>query len=327
MLKKSRFALTAVFLAAIVLIASALLLSRPAETTGDSQQANSGKCDFPESRYTVQGKIREFCEGLSDPLTLLGKPTTNAFTTPDGTTKQYFEHVVVVIQKDDSITTLVNLGELFWEENGQFVQHAPVATPSFAVNACKIVKAIPVCNEFLNFYQRHGNFIGEPVSEAIWENNELVQYFRYARLVLRNGKVTLSDLGLWYFEFYEPNKAARADIPANAAIQRSVTQLQITADIVSTIVTPGEKQTIHVWVQDQAHRPLSQAAISITLTTPDGRTLPYLSDNDGTPVTDSQGFAKISFYAPDDITGVVVHVTAIYLDKQTETQTFFRVWH
>jgi len=340
MLKKSRFALGAVFLTAILLIASALLLSRPAETTGDSQWANSGKCDFlnntlnniPNNKYSVQGEIREFCEGLSDPLTLLGNPATNALTTPDGNTKQYFEHALVVVQKDNHVE-LLPLGELFWKEGGKFFRRTPVTMSSFAINTCKTINDIPVCNEFLDFYQHHKDFIGEPVGEAVWENDELVQYFRYARLVLRHGKVALSELGLWYFAYYEPNKTAFIDAPGNAAIQRKVTRLHIHADAYFPRITEKEEQTIRVQVLDQNNQPLYGATVSITIKTQDGKPIAI---HKNTAETDADGFAKFTFEIPEfksaedekNLVGnAIVYVTADYQGTQAESQTSFFIWH
>lgn len=279
---------------------------------------------FPETGHTVAGAFLQVYESIPDAEFLFGYPITEAIER-HGVTLQYFQRGVLQQRAGDAYPTTLGLGQIFWETLKD-LPRAPVESP-LSLTGCEHANGHAVCYEFLSFYRRYGAVIGPPVSDALWENGVLVQYFTAARLVCQNGRIVPSDLGEWYFQMQEPDKSARQPVPpGDFAPARSVVSVRVQAAVEKVTTFRNQTQTLYVLATDQTGTPLPHAALHITLMNMDG----VIIDN---PInaqvhyTDEQGVAVIRFAAPNTVGRVVVQVTVTAAGHSGATQTSFRVWY
>ena len=326
MMRKAYFILFTTLLATTLLAMSWIFSTKPGSVSRVAKQENSRKCNFSDANHVVEGDILAFCETLPNPELLLGYPITDAFETPNGEVIQYFQRAVV--KKTNTGVFPLNVGEIRWKYPDKTIARTPIAPPNLSINSCETINKHSVCNEFLTFYQRYGAYIGVPITDALWENGELVQYFVGARLVSRNEGVIPSEIGSWYFDRFEPNKSLLASSFQNAAPKRylPLSQIRAKADVEKITTARGEEQVLYILVTDQNGQPVEGVKVTMHLTTTDNTPI-SISGGKYTAFTDNQGAAQIVFRAPYTIGRIIVHVTATYQDKQTTIQTTFRVWY
>ncbi len=280
---------------------------------------------FPETGHTVQGDFLKTYEAVPQAETLLGYPITEMVET-NGIYRQYFQRAVMQQGPNDEQPKFLELGRIFWRELQDKVDRRPADLRGISLNSCEVIEEHFVCRDFLTFYRAYADVIGPPVSDAQWENGVLVQYFRGVRLVYRDGLVTPSDLGVWFFEFFEPNKTLRLPVVGDFAPMREIARIHADAEVAKITTARGEAQTLYVLVTDQIGQPLHHAEITVTLTDIRGNRLAASTDRQKF-YTNAQGGAEITFDAPQIIGRVIVYVTVAYQDKRVVTQTTFRVWY
>ena len=279
---------------------------------------------FPETGHTVGGAFLEVYESVPDAEFLFGYPITETVE-HEGVTLQYFQRGVLQRRAGDVYPTTLGLGLIFWEAFKD-LQRMPVESP-LSLTGCERVNDHAMCYEFLAFYRRYGAVIGPPVSDALWEDGVLVQYFVAARLVYQNGRIVPSDLGEWYFQMQEPDKSARQPVPpGNFAPARSVVSVRVLATVEKVTTSRNRPQTLYVLATDQTGTPLPHAAMHITLMNVDGAAIES-PVNGEVYYTDDQGVAVIGFDTPNVVGRVVVQVVVTAGSHSGMTQTSFRVWY
>jgi hypothetical protein len=181
---------------------------------------------------------------------------------------------------------------------------------------------------FLNFFDKYGGVeqFGNPISEIINLNGQLVQYFEKSRFEWHPERTTgkrdtLTNLGQTYFNLYE-KALPRVEInnipslPANDIISLKVRSFAKLA-----VVPTDGSQTIFVIVTDQKNRPVNGAQVTLTLT-PTGEPSRYLA----MPVTKSNGVTSVAIPIQDLPIGIVeVQVSVNYSSTSKVTVTSFRI--
>ncbi|MDD5370664.1 MAG: hypothetical protein PHQ40_16400 [Anaerolineaceae bacterium] len=304
----------------------ALLLLLTASSPTFAQKTDS--LFFPETGHWVSGDFLVYYQAAADPFLVYGYPLTDAFQDPlSGATVQYFQRARFEQHMDATTGQRIQLsplGTLLYQP-GQ-----PVSMP-IDKNACRYfsVQKHYVCYAFLGFFDSNGGVaqFGNPISEIEQQDHLYIQYFERARLEWRpelpsGQRVALADLGRLYFEqnvgdvsLLEP--AASSDLPA------TLLNLHAHAFVARAVVSPNEKQTLFVIVQDQYLRAVSQANIAVTVHLPQGGEERYRL-----PLTDQDGLAQLQFdvgkQPSNRIVLLDVEVTRSGLTAQVGT--WFRIW-
>lgn len=296
--------------------------------------------EFPDSGYSVSGPFLTFYRSLPDPYVILGHPISDAVTdTVSGREVQYFQRARLELHPEAPAgeqVRLSNLGELLYTPG------APLAEVRNSGPACRSFDTgFNVCYGFLQFYDAFQGslYFGNPISNVELANGRMVQYFENVRLEWRgevvNGRhVGLSDLGRFHYDLVrkgvprDPPTPPGTDItglkptPAPAPAPAS---LQLRAFVRHSLLNPNSQQTLYIVVQDQRLRPVNNAAISVTVTLPDGSAQSYRPLN-----TDADGISIFTFTVGSiDVKEIVkVDVSASLPEAQLEqkTSTWFRAW-
>jgi hypothetical protein len=301
-----------------------------AQSTPDSQY-------FPETGYTVKGEFLDKFQSATDPILVYGYPITNAFVAPDyspsaGLTVQYFQKARFEYHMENAPGDRIvvsPLGSSLYDL--EQVDSKPVASASHP--ACRYFAATQhqTCYAFLKFFDSYGGVdqFGNPISEILTLNGQLVQYFEKARFEWHperpSGKrVALTNLGQIYFNFYEKVlPPAETVVPPNSLVNDTL-ELKVRSFAKNAVVPADGSQTIFVIVTDQKNRPVNSAQVTLTLT-PTGEQPRYLA----MPVTNASGVTSVAVPIKDFPIGIVeVQVSVNYNSNlQQVTVTSFRIWY
>jgi len=292
---------------------------------------------FPETGFTVQGEFLEKYQSAVNPLLLYGYPITDAFVAPDsspaaGLLIQYFQRARFEYHTESSPGDRVVVSSLgIYLYDLEQLDSKTITAASHP--ACRYFAATQhqTCYAFLKFFDTNGGVdqFGNPISEIITLNGQLVQYFEKARFEWHperaSGKrVTLTNLGQIYFNFYE--KALPPFEPGNTGdnLVNDILDLKVRSFAKSAVVPTDGAQTIFVIVTDQKNRPVNSAQVTLTLT-PAGGQPRYLA----MPVTNPKGVTSVAIPIKDLPIGIVeVQVSVNYSSTlQKETVTSFRIWY
>ena len=299
--------------------------------------AAGGSKYFPETGHTIQGVFLDYFLAQPDAPRLMGYPITEAITR-NGVTIQYFQRVVLQKGAHDFAPSPLKLGSLFYHNKPDNLHRSPLPLNKWNTTGCQSFrgedgKQHPVCYEFLKFYEKYKAYIGRVVSDPLEENGIPVQYFEGARLEYNptHGRVTLSNLGEWYFQRYEPDPSLRLPLPpaSNAPHRRAALQIEVRLAAEKILLFPGETQHIFIQVTNHLGEPLPGAQVSLRFLTPAGAPLsPTDPTRPQTLTTNAQGCAQAAITVPINYRGrVVVRVSATFADQTGESETTFRVWH
>jgi hypothetical protein len=222
---------------------------------------------------------------------------------------------------------LSNLGELLYTPG------APLAEVRNSGPACrKFDTGHNVCYAFLQFYDAFQGdlYFGNPISDVEMANGRMVQYFENVRLEWRgevvNGRhVGLSDMGRFHYDLVRGGVHEYKPPPPGDIIGGPAASLQLRAFVRHSLLNPNSQQTLYIVVQDQKLRPVRNAAISVTVTLPDGSVQSYRPPN-----TDADGISIFTFNIGSiEVKEIVqVSVSAVLPEAQLEqkTSTWFRIW-
>ncbi len=295
--------------------------------------------EFPDSGYTVSGPFLTFYRSLPDPYVILGHPISDAETDEvTGLEVQYFQRARLELHHEAPAgqqVRLSNLGELLYTPG------APRAEVRNSGPACrKFDTGHNVCYGFLQFYDAFQGdlYFGNPISEVEMVNGRMVQFFENVRLEWRgeviNGRhVGLSDMGRFHYDLVrrgipreftdEPDSSSPPGKEPKP--QTTPASLQLRAFVRHSLLNPNSQQTLYIVVQDQKLRAVRNAAISVTVTLPDGSVQSYRPPN-----TDTDGISIFTFTVGSiDVKEIVkVDVSASLPEAQLEqkTSTWFRAW-
>ncbi len=289
---------------------------------------------FPETGHTIRGPFRTFYENVPDALLLFGYPITEAFTTQGGLEVQYFQKAR--FERNPAALSvpvqLTPLGRLLYNPDAGHVQ----ADIPASATACRYFPETrqSLCYDFLTYWEAHdgARYLGKPISPLEKEGDRLVQYLEYARLEwhpedLRGAQIVTANLGEIYFQVNGENPILLKGIGGSFIAERRITHLLVNAFVTRASVSRHDNQNLYVIVRDQNKRPISGAAVSVTLLYPDGTSARYIAPQSTNPA----GFTIVpmEINAGDNAIGTVevqVNVT-ITGGVEAQTSTSFRIWY
>lgn len=320
----------------VLFITAALLIGGISATRSQQEECRY----FTETGHYVCGVFLQFFDERGS-VEIFGYPLTEAFDDPvRGLRVQYFQRVRMEWHPYNPDPYKVQLGLLGAELLGNTVYPPanPATIPAFnsALHHYFYETGHLVSYEFLRFYREHGglDIFGYPLSEALYENGYIVQYFQRARMewhpeIVRGSRVRLTNLGELYIERF--GLPGNYDLPlppprtGTTAGTSAVTRLNARATPLHTTTGRNGVQTIYVYVRDQRGRPVQGATVRIVVH------YPQIGDQPCNPagVTDQQGFIRCNFGLITSPSGkrVRVDVMVTYGNLSTSTQTYFLPWY
>ena len=192
-------------------------------------------------------------------------------------------------------------------------------------------REIPVCFDFLKFYEEHEGekYFGEPIApmEKL-PNNRIVQYFERARLEywpenLPKMRVMLTDVGKIDCDITCPKPDINPGPSDSIPLPKNI-KLTVHAFTARPLVAPNSSQTIYVIAQNQFLQPLSGVLVTLSVRLPNGQFQNHRLDE-----TDLNGLSKIDLsvggYKPNQIVEVTVQAE-LPQGPKAATSTYFRVW-
>ena len=273
---------------------------------------------FPETGHYVQGAFWAYYQGVPDAELVLGYPITEQLARGDKLV-QYFEHMRLEFENGQVHPTPV--GRALYEEAPGLHVDNPAACRTFSTG-------FSVCYAFLYFFDEHGGqrVFGAPISDFIFANGRIVQYFENARLEWRpwlpvGQKVGVADLGLAYFDYMKEDPSLRRAVAPEALIRPLA--LNVRVFVWRTVTRPSDTQIVYVVVRDQASQPLAGVQGVLEVTWPDGQVESRVFQ------TNEQGFTQqtLTFHdlPPGELVQVQVRVNSGGVEGQATTS--FRIWH
>lgn len=282
---------------------------------------------FSETGHNVKGEFYKFYSLNPNATFLYGYPITEAFTSRDGKTVQYFQRVRFEYRGDlpeGQRTQLTPLGRL------TYVSSSPLdVANSFA---CRVYAetGYSVCFAFLEFFDQFGGLthFGYPISGFEYHENKIVQYFEKARLEWQPWKtegqrVVVSDLGRIYFDKLGEDPGLLAAVKPSDNSPQVTTSVQVRAFAWKAVTLATDTQLIFVIVQDQNLRPIANSGCTAVVHWPDGRT-------ESTNITtNSNGVGIISLSFTNQPYGSLIYtdVTCASNGLSAATTTSFRIWY
>jgi hypothetical protein len=268
-------------------------------------------------------------------LEIFGYPITEQFT-HENTTIQYFQNVLMELEPDGG----VGLSPIALEmDNDQ----PPIAPPEQADLLQRYFSETGhlVDERFYNYFRTHGGVavFGYPITEAIIEANQVVQYFQNAKMEwhpeLQAQPVSMSALGEAHF--YSAGMdinllrgvPARIDTDAQTPTD-TVMRLDVDASLAQTHTTYPGTQTVTAFVTrlntlvDGQPQPVEGARVHVLIQYPD----PLPSQEFEMQPTDAQGRTSLTFDLPDSPISekVVVFVTGEDGGETDQAQRSFIRW-
>jgi len=302
---------------AIALILILVILLAP----GGTAQAQSTDVQyFPETGHSIKGAFLQFYNSTKDPLLTVGYPITEQMTSVDGKTVQYFQRARFEIMINQTIG-LTPLGVLTYKTT------SPITINNSS--ACKFYNTIPVCFDFLKFYEVNGGpgQFGNPISPFESSNKIIVQYFEGTRFEWRadrpeGERVVISDLGRIYFDQLKEDPAQLKPIAQPDATISPVLAIKIRAFVLNSVTFSSGQQTVYVVVYDQTSKPVEGAT---------GKALVKFTDgtiNEFPLMTGQHGIAHFTFDFANQKTGdlIPIDITIIYQNLSATTKASFRTW-
>lgn len=304
-------------------------------------QTDQGNCRyFAETGHYVCDEFAAYYDERGG-VEIFGYPLTEAFNdlTHDGLYVQYFQRARMEWHPYNPDPYKVQLGLLGAELTDPFPPAHPEDIPA---SNSTLHQYFPETNhvvsfEFLRFYHEKGGLdtFGYPISEKLFEDGYLVQYFQRARLewhpeIVSGSQMRVTNLGERYIERFElpgdydqPLPAPRGDSPV-APADAAITRLTASASVLKAITAQQDRQVVYVYVRDQRRQSLEGALARIIIHYPSG-------DQTCEPgaLTDTKGFVRCSFDVGPTESGrkVLIDVAVTYgTDLSTTTQTFFLPW-
>lgn len=282
--------------------------------------------------HTISGVFLEYYRLSSNPQLIHGEPITEAFT--DSRTNflvQYFEKSRFEYHPTKPVGQQVHLSPLGLTH---YLLVQDQVQPVDAIDhsqGCRVFQdtGLKICLAFLAFYEANGGeyTFGPPVSNAVWLNGKLVQYFFYSRLEWRPdlpaGKsIQVANLGYDNF-FLNREDTSRLDpIPLNNTIA-NVLSLNVRAVVSQAITSTQGRQNVHILVTDQRRLPVAGAQAVVAVRLPSGEETRYIVPE----ITDQHGITQFTFPFNTNAVGMAdiqVIVTRDHL--QSKTATSFRIW-
>jgi hypothetical protein len=302
-----------------------LILVGFAFNTAEAQ--NGGELNFLDD-VVVTGDFLKFYRSAPDPQLLFGNAISNVLDM-NGTPVQYFDRARLELKENDKGLLQVQLAPL-----GYFFYKETNTTPVeelFPSSTCRYfpVTGHRVCYDFLRFYDTNNGsvYFGNPLSEMVYENGQIVQYFENARFVYRHNmpgdmKVGLTDIGRLAMirNLGTAPKPIISEIPGASL---DIFAIQARAYVSRALVAPGSPNTLYVVVHLPDFKGVKNAKVNVSMLNGDKVI------GQAAAVTDADGIAKIEIdgfdLAPRQT--VQLQVVVSYAEQTNKTSTWYRVWY
>ena len=282
-----------------------------------------------ETGHYLTGEFRDKYLATENALLLYGYPITDAFwKAEEGKYVQYFQKARFELYPNDKAGQRVRLTPL-----GKYALGKSTGAPAELLENSPTCREFSktqyqVCYAFLEFFDANGGVeqFGPPISGIVSENEWLVQYFEYARLVWYPGlgaeqRISVSDLGSQYF--YEREDITLAEPTEDDHRIEGILRIKARSYPLKAVTKTDDLQTIYVLIQDQRLLPVEAAEVTVIITLPDGVEFSRVAPK----LTNSSGITQVSFPMNATRVGVArVEVIARYNGMLTETTTSYRVW-
>jgi len=296
---------------------------------------------FEETGHTVRGAFLEFFQTHGG-VEIFGYPLTEEFI-ENGRRVQYFQRARMEWHPENPPPYKVQLG-LLGELLGRRQPPIPpseIPPPNHPQRRYYPQTGHTVSFAFLTYYDTHGglDIFGYPITEFLYENGYIVQYFQRARMEWHpenppDKRVQLGLLGEEYIDMirlspellnpvppppqFSTPTSTRRPVPAAMA----VTAINATASVKYAITGQGGYQTVYVYVTDQRRRGVPGAQVNFVAHYHSGDR--YFT----MPPTDASGYTHYQFSLGNPLPGyiVIIDVTVTYGHLRTTTQTSFLPW-
>jgi hypothetical protein len=286
---------------------------------------------FPQTGHSITGDFLKAYQRAENPLLVYGYPITEEYLEEEtGQKVQYFQRARFVFRPSlppELQVQLSPLGEYLYTPGKLAVieENTPECQP-FSTRRGKL----RVCYAFLVFFNDHGGLaqFGEPISNAEWRNERIVQYFQRARFEWypeypTGHRVVLANVGR---EYFDQRRESLTHLPPRDNVPFSVLSLSPRAYMRTAVAPVQGEQTIFVVVRDQTSRPVADAKVTVFAFQPgDGRDI--LLEPVEAPPTNQYGVTSLTFRYTGTGVGVAeVGVAVSYKDLSSWTKTSFRLW-
>ena len=322
----------------IVLLLAGLSVSPLLAAQQSQQTFPQDECQYFSSGHYICGPFLEFFNAHGG-LATFGYPETEVFQEIrlGGRWVQYFDNARMEWHPENPPPYEVQLG-LLGEEMGY--RQPPVPREQWPANG-RLHRVFPetghiVSYAFLDLFNRRGGLdvFGYPISEPLSEGPYLVQYFQRMRMEWRperppDDRVTVGSLGLEAIYRFNIPPEVRMRQPAPPIISPGRTvatpvarSLRLSAAVRYALASPGNPQTVYVYVTDEQRQPVSGAHPTIVV---------HYANQDvayALPETDARGTSQVSFPLQPSPMGrrVIVEVQVEHQGITATTSTSFRPW-
>lgn len=285
---------------------------------------------FAQTGHSVRGDFLRYYKSVANPPLIFGYPITEQFTSKDGKSVQYFqrarfEQSINPLQK----VVLTPLGNKTYKPERQLVINNPLACRTYSQTGYS------VCLAFLEFFDKNGGVaqFGYPISPFEFRNDQIVQYFEYARFEwhpnsTEGQRIGISDLGRIYFDQLGEDPVFLKTVPVtDRGIEpnppQTVLNLQIRAFPAKAVTSANDQQTIYVLVQDQTLQPVAGGSGTATIRLADNTTFSQTFSVNGKGV----GVFSFAFQKQPNGKLVYIDITVNYNTLEGKTTTSFRIWY
>lgn len=296
-------------------------------------QAVGGPCRyFAETGHYVCGPPLELYETRGG-VEIYGYPLSEPFDDPvRGLRVQYFQRARMEWHPADPDSQVVTLGRIA-DELG--FQYPPIAQEDVPSRSGGLHKYFPetghvVSYAFREYFHEKGGLdtFGYPLSEILWEDGCMVQYFERARMEWRPEaspglRVRLTNLVEIYLDRFDIPREYLKPIEGKAGISRPlIARLDVSVSVRRVVTGQEDLQELFVYVEDQRELPVRDALVKADI--PSESAAHSCTFNP----TDSDGFTECSFQLDSPLPGkkVVIDVTVTYGELRSTKQASFLTW-
>ena len=283
---------------------------------------------FSETKRYVCDEFLEYYNSRGD-IEIFGYPLTDAsFDVTRGLVVQYFQRSRMEYRRDNPEPYRVQLGLLVDELDYHFPPLAPDQIPPQNGPRHHYFPETQhaVSYDFLAYFREKGGLdvFGYPVSEFMYENGYIVQYFQRARMewypdAPSGPLMRLTNMGELYADRIGiPGGYHRFTWAGRGLV--SDPELLVTTTVRHISTEQEGFQTVYVYVTDELRNPIPDAAAAMVVR------YPAADQVYSFPPTDTDGFTSYSFQLIPSPAGeeVVIDVSATIGSFAASSQTFFQ---
>jgi hypothetical protein len=287
---------------------------------------------FPETGHTLEADFLSFynTHGSQE---IIGYPITDSFIDPDtGFSIQYFENArieLIPAAKDGEVEARFSpIGEDLggWQTPREEDYLQAIEDPG-----CAFYPATQhaVCHIFLKYFEAHGGpeIFGFPISEFMFEEDQVVQYFQRFRLdwdasAPESDQVRAAPIGRAHFELKGYDTELLRPRRPEVDYDNHAVNLRLESSVTSPVLSTTDTQRVFITVRDQNRNPIAGAAILLTVHFPDRDRVFVM------PATDESGLSQIGINFENIPQGeeILLDFLVVHGDIQGTTRDSFRIW-